>query len=83
MAIQSLASHSTAQLRRMIGQIQAEMDVLERLSSLDSEVQARLGYACTRLRDGLEAIEDAQRSLRSLQEVRPTALRNTRPSRKA
>lgn len=67
----------------MIGQIQAEMDVLERLSSLDSEVQARLGYACTRLRDGLEAIEDAQRSLRSLQEVRPTALRNTRPSRKA
>lgn len=83
MAIQSLASHSTTQLRRMIGQMQMELDALERLSSLDPEVQARLGYACTRLREGLEAIEDAQLSLRSLQEVRPTSLREARPSRKA
>ncbi len=83
MAIQSLASHSTAQLRRMIGHLQTELDALERLSSLNPEVQARLGYACTRLREGLEAVEDAQRSLRSLQEVRPSALRDARPSRKA
>ncbi|MGN5476073.1 hypothetical protein ACTMU2_00785 [Cupriavidus basilensis] len=72
MAIRSLASHSTSQLRRLIGQMQTEVDALEHLSVPDPDAQSRLGYATARLRDGIEAVEDALQSLRALQQVRPS-----------
>ncbi|MGO4304670.1 MULTISPECIES: primosomal replication protein PriC [unclassified Cupriavidus] len=83
MALRSLASHSTAQLRRLIGQIQAELDALEQLSATDADAQTKLAYACARLHDGMEAIEDALASLRALQQVRPVSLRSRRSPRLA
>ncbi len=83
MAIRSLASHSTSQLRRLVGQMQAEVDALEHLSTPDADAQSRLGYATARLRDGIEAVEDALQSLRALQQVRPSAMKARRPTRVA
>ncbi|WP_432258572.1 hypothetical protein [Cupriavidus sp. TMH.W2] len=83
MAIRSLASHSTSQLRRLVGQMQAEIDALESLSTPDADARSRLGYATGRLRDGIEAVEDALQSLRALQQVRPSAMKARRPTRVA
>jgi len=69
MALRSLASHSTAQLRRLIGQLQAELDTLEKIATPDAEAQRQLAEACLRLRGGMDAIEDAIRSLRGLQHI--------------
>lgn len=75
MAIRSTASHSTAQLRRLVGQLQAEVDSLDHLAIFDAETQTALGQARDRLTQGIEAIEDAIQSLRALQQVRPSAMR--------
>ncbi|WER45833.1 hypothetical protein CupriaWKF_16400 [Cupriavidus sp. WKF15] len=70
-------------MRRLIGQMQAEVDALEHLSAPDPDTQTRLGYATARLRDGIEAVEDALQSLRALQQVRPSAMKARRGPRVA
>jgi hypothetical protein len=83
MALRSLASHSTAQLRRLVGQLQAELDVLDKIATPDTEAQRQLDHARMRLREAMEAAEDAIQSLRHLQQIQPSALRTRSSPRRA
>ncbi|WP_454754818.1 hypothetical protein [Cupriavidus basilensis] len=63
--------------------MQAEVDSLDHLAIFDADTQTALGQARERLTQGIEAIEDAILSLRTLQQVRPSGMRARKTPRVA